>query len=132
MGPSTRNEDARRENSPVLRLGELAVRAGFLSETELQQALAEQQREAKTGRLPRQLGLILLSLGLLDEGDLIKLLSEQEKQRSLIGKTEAPPPQTGTKAGASQKGSLPVISKVPTFLARPHPGSGSPPPRRQP
>lgn len=126
MGPSTRNEDARRENSPVLRLGELAVRAGFLSESELQHALAEQQREAKTGRLPRQLGLILLSLGFLDEGDLIKLLSEQEKQRALMGKTEGP------KADGGQKGSVPLIRKVPTFQARPHPGPGSPPPPRRP
>jgi hypothetical protein len=132
MGPATRNEDARRENTPVLRLGELAVRAGFLSESELQHALEEQQREAKTGRLPRQLGLILLSLGFLSETDLIKLLSEQEKQRSRMGKTEAPHPQKGPPPGVGQKGSVPVIRNVPIFPAKPHPGSGSRPPPRRP
>jgi hypothetical protein len=82
--------------------------------------------------LPRQLGLILLSLGFLDETDLMKLLTEQEKQRSLMGNKEAPPAQTGSKAGAGQKGSGPVIRNVPTFLSRPQPGSGSPPPPRRP
>ena len=132
MGASMRSGDAGRESSPVLRLGELALRAGFLTESQLQHALAEQQREAKTGRLPRQLGLILLSLGFLDEGDLIKLLSEQEKQRALMGKTEAPPPQTESKAGAGQKGSAPLIRNVPTFPAKAPPGSARPPTPRRP
>jgi len=86
-------QDARRENGPVLRLGELALRAGLISEPQLNRALAQQQQEAKQGRLPRQLGLILLSFGFLDETDLIKLLSEQEKQKSLKGRQQAPAPQ---------------------------------------
>lgn len=69
-------EDGRR-----LRLGERALRAGLLSETQLNHALAQQAQEAKGGRLPRQLGVILLSLGFLAEEDLIALLSQQEKER---------------------------------------------------
>ena len=96
------NLDARRENGPVLRLGELAVRAGLLSEPQLNRALAQQQQEAKQGRLPRQLGLILLSFGFLDETDLIKLLSEQEKQKNLVAKMQAPAPQPSARDFAAQ------------------------------
>ena len=54
-----------------IRLGDLLVRANVISEVQLQQALAEQQRWG--GRL----GGILVRMGLLTEDLLVKALSKQ-------------------------------------------------------
>jgi hypothetical protein len=45
---------------------------------DVHQALSTQAREAAEGRLPRQLGLILLAEGLISESDLDLLLRHQE------------------------------------------------------
>jgi len=131
LGAFMQESDARREKSPPLRLGELALRAGLLSQAQLQVGLAQQQKEATSGRLPRQLGLILLSLGFLDEGDLIKLLAEQEKQRTQQGKMEAPLPQPPSKGGAGRQDPPPALKRLPTLVLRPNEESGGRPPARK-
>jgi hypothetical protein len=123
--------DARREKSPPLRLGELALRAGFLTQAQLQVGLDQQKKEATSGRLPRQLGLILLSLGFLDEENLIKLLAEQEKQRTQQAKMEAPVPQPPSKGGAGRQAPPPTLKRLPTLLLKPQEGSGGHPPARK-
>jgi len=64
------------------RLGRLAVREHLLTEEQLQEALLEQAREMAPGRLHRQLGLVLVSLGFLTVKNLAYLLVEQEKLRT--------------------------------------------------
>ena len=65
------------------RLGSLAVRMGLIRPAELQDALAEQARSIAEGKLPRQIGLILLSRGFLSETQLDQLLRQQEGERSV-------------------------------------------------
>lgn len=59
-------------------LGYLALQSGLVTPRELRRALTVQERKAAWGRLPRQLGLILFSAGVLDETDLSRLLRKQE------------------------------------------------------
>ena len=54
-----------------IRLGDLLVQAGLISEAQLQQALQDQKR---TGS---KLGRTVLDLGFIDEGRLLRALSEQ-------------------------------------------------------
>jgi hypothetical protein len=63
------------------RLGSLAVRLGLITSAQLQTALAEQARSIAEGKLPRQIGLILLSKGVLDETQLDRLVRQQEEER---------------------------------------------------
>lgn len=64
-----------------IRLGSLALRAKLVTPVQLKEALSIQAREATEGRMPRQLGLILLSMGLLTEEQLLRLLNEQQRLR---------------------------------------------------
>lgn len=59
-------------------LGYIALQSGLVTPRELRRALSVQAREAVSGRLPRQLGLILFSAGVIDESDLARLLHRQE------------------------------------------------------
>lgn len=61
-----------------IRLGTLAVNHGMVTLQDLHQALSTQAREAAEGKIPRQLGLILLSEGRISEGELDVLLRHQE------------------------------------------------------
>jgi hypothetical protein len=68
-----------------IRLGSLALRARLVTPAQLKEALSLQAREATEGRMPRQLGLILLSMGLVTEQQLLRLLNEQQKLRGRGG-----------------------------------------------
>ncbi|HZE96852.1 MAG TPA: hypothetical protein VE981_07490 [Planctomycetota bacterium] len=63
------------------RLGALALRAGMVTPDELQRAVAIQNREKIEGKLPRQLGLILLADGVVDELEISYLLCHQHTSR---------------------------------------------------
>lgn len=113
------NLDPWRKSIPAVRLGELALEHRLLSEAQLKHALGQQEEDAKKGRLPRQLGIILLSLGFLAEVDLIRLLAEQEKQRTLKEKIEASPPPMRPKDVAGRNDPPRVLKKLPPLVARP-------------
>jgi serine/threonine-protein kinase len=66
------------ENEEVL-LGQLAVKRGFISREELEEALAAQERLKAEGKT-KQLGEILTELGLLTEKQAQKLLTEQRER----------------------------------------------------
>jgi len=57
--------------TPRVRLGELLVRAGLLSDAQLEEALAEQARVGK------RLGSLLVELGLVSETQVTQILSQQ-------------------------------------------------------
>lgn len=65
-----------------LLIGNLALKAGLVTLEQLRTALAEQGRDAVQGRAPRQLGLIFLSKGWLNEAQLMGLLQEQARRRA--------------------------------------------------
>ena len=67
-----------------IRLGSLALRKGLVSPQQLREALSEQAREATEGKLPRQLGLILLGMSLISEPQLMALLAEQQKLKTRL------------------------------------------------
>jgi len=75
------SEDLETARDSALQLGSLALRAGMVSAEELKRALSTQAREAGEGKLPRQLGLILLSDGTLSEAQLEFLLLRQQTLR---------------------------------------------------
>ena len=66
------------ENEEVL-LGQLAVKRGFISREELEEALSAQERLKAEGK-SKQLGEILTELGLLTEKQAQKLLTEQRER----------------------------------------------------
>ena len=66
------------ENEEVL-LGQLAVKRGFISREELEEALSTQERMKAEGK-SKQLGEILTELGLLTEKQAQKLLTEQRER----------------------------------------------------
>ncbi|MBV8880103.1 MAG: hypothetical protein JO332_09085 [Planctomycetaceae bacterium] len=74
-------EELHAEADPELRLGSLALRAGMITEEALHRALSTQAREAIGGKLPRQLGLILLADGVLNETQLDFLIRQQQTFR---------------------------------------------------
>jgi hypothetical protein len=76
------NENLDTARDSGLQLGSLALRNGMVNAQELQRALSTQAREAREGKLPRQLGLILLSSGTLSEAQLEFLLLHQQTLRS--------------------------------------------------
>src|SRR5689334_12876466 len=57
--------------TPRVRLGELLVRAGLISGTQLEEALAEQRKNGK------RLGSLLVELGLVSETQVTQILSQQ-------------------------------------------------------
>src|SRR5262245_47086225 len=57
--------------TPRVRLGELLVRAGLISGTQLDEALAEQRKNG------RRLGSLLVELGLVSETQVTQILSQQ-------------------------------------------------------
>jgi len=66
------------------RLGTLAVSFGMVSPQQLQVALSLQAQEAARGKLPRQLGLILLAGGMITEAQLDTLLDHQQTFRQTV------------------------------------------------
>jgi hypothetical protein len=65
-----------------LLLGSLALEAKMITPEQLRLALGDQARDLDQGRAPRQLGIILLARGWLDEDQLIGLLREQAERRA--------------------------------------------------
>ena len=66
---------------PDIRLGSLALKAGVITPEQLREALGAQAREATDGKLPRQIGIILLTKGYLSPEQLSKLLQDQQSLR---------------------------------------------------
>ena len=64
-----------------IRIGSLALRAGLVTPEQIREALAIQASEAMSGRMPRQVGLILIAKGWLQPDQLAALLQQQESFR---------------------------------------------------
>ena len=75
------NEDTRQRE---LRLGTLALRFRMVTPQQLHVALSLQAQEVAAGKLPRQLGLILLAAGTITEAQLDILLSHQQTFRQTV------------------------------------------------
>ena len=56
------------------RIGEMLVEAGEVTEAQVEEALAAQQKEGGT------IGMILVKLGYLDRGVLVNMLEKQTKE----------------------------------------------------
>jgi hypothetical protein len=67
---------------PELLLGNMALKAGFVTPEQLRTALGDQARDLEEGRTPRQLGLIFLARGWLSEDQVVGLLREQAERRA--------------------------------------------------
>jgi hypothetical protein len=65
-----------------LLLGSLALEAKLVTPEQLRLALGDQARDLAQGRAPRQLGIILLVRGWLDEEQLMELLRVQAERRA--------------------------------------------------
>ncbi|MGZ5350944.1 MAG: type II secretion system protein GspE, partial [Actinomycetota bacterium] len=52
-------------------LGQILIELGYITQDQLEQALAEHQRT------PKSLGRVLIDLGMIKEGDLVRALAEQ-------------------------------------------------------
>ena len=65
-----------------LLLGNLALKTNLITPSQLREVLSIQAKEAISGRLPRQLGLILLAKGYVREDQLGALLDEQRRRRA--------------------------------------------------
>ncbi|HYF01699.1 MAG TPA: hypothetical protein VEJ18_22450 [Planctomycetota bacterium] len=70
-----------------LLLGNLALKTNVITHAQLREALSIQAKEAVAGRLPRQLGLILLAKGYIREDQLGALLEEQRRRRAGLPST---------------------------------------------
>src|SRR5688572_3971554 len=72
-------EAQQREAKLDLRLGKMAVQKGLITAAQLDEALKEQQLGVQRGRKrPRRLGVVLSSMHLLDDKQVLALLEEQE------------------------------------------------------
>lgn len=67
-----------------LLLGNLALRNQLITPQQLREVLSIQAKEAVSGRLPRQLGIILLAKGYIKEDQLGMLLDEQRRRRASL------------------------------------------------
>jgi hypothetical protein len=65
-----------------LLLGSLALEAKLITQEQLRVALGDQARDLSLNRAPRQLGIILLARGFLDEDQLMGLLRLQAERRA--------------------------------------------------
>ena len=65
-----------------LLLGSLALETRLITPEQLRMALGDQARDLSLGRAPRQLGIILLGRGWLDEDQLVGLLRLQAERRA--------------------------------------------------
>jgi hypothetical protein len=70
------------DDEKELLLGSLALEAKLITPEQLRLALGDQSRDIDQGRAPRQLGIILLARGWLDEDQLIGLLRVQAERRA--------------------------------------------------
>jgi len=84
-----------RPGDDELRLGGLALREGLVTVEQLMQALSIQAQEAKEGKLPRKIGIILLSGGLISEEQLENLLEKQIRLRTGQGPGAGDRPNKG-------------------------------------
>jgi hypothetical protein len=66
---------------PEIRLGSLALTFGMVTKAQLHEALSIQPHEIACGKMARQLELILLSKGFLDEPQLVLLVQKQQELR---------------------------------------------------
>ncbi|MEW6357686.1 MAG: hypothetical protein AB1696_15245 [Planctomycetota bacterium] len=62
------------------RFGEIAVRAGFVTDQDVHRALARQKEIASNGGNHKLIGIIMLELGMLSNAQLIHILKELEVQ----------------------------------------------------
>jgi len=69
---------------PDIRLGSLAFKAGMITAEQLREALGAQAREAMDGKLPRQIGIILMTKGYLMPEQLAQLLQNQKALRQRV------------------------------------------------
>jgi len=60
------------------RFGEVAIRLGYVSRAQVQQALAR-QRELQHQGVERLIGLVMLDLGLINNFQLVNVLKEMEQ-----------------------------------------------------
>lgn len=75
-------DEANSADERELLLGNLALKTHVITPEQLREALSIQAKEAVSGRLPRQLGLILLAKGFIREDQLGALLEEQRRRRA--------------------------------------------------
>ena len=64
--------------------GELAVKKGFASEKDIQEALHAQKEYLEKHALHKKIGSILAEKGILSEDDMEVILEEQKRQNSLM------------------------------------------------
>lgn len=64
--------------------GEVAVRLGFVTQQQVDQALAAQRRARRNGQAHKLIGMYLLEVGALTNAQLIEVLREMERQRATV------------------------------------------------
>lgn len=61
--------------------GAIAIRKGFITPAQLEEALEIQKRMDEKGEKHKLIGIILLEMGALSTSELIEVLQEMDKQR---------------------------------------------------
>jgi hypothetical protein len=64
--------------------GEIAVRLGFVTPSQVERALVTQKHAKGNGQAHKLIGMHLLVAGALTSGQLIEVLREMEKQRATV------------------------------------------------
>ncbi len=64
--------------------GEIAIRLGFVTQTQVEQALSTQKRAKGNGQAHKLIGMHLLDAGALTSAQLIEVLREMDKQRATV------------------------------------------------
>lgn len=67
--------------------GEIAIRMGFVTKAQVDEALAMQRRAKGNGQAHKLIGMHLLDAGALTNGQLIEVLREMERQRATVPAT---------------------------------------------
>jgi hypothetical protein len=66
---------------PREQFGQVAVRKGYVTQSQVTDALREQQRLTETGAAHKLIGLVMLELGILGTTELIEVLKDLEATR---------------------------------------------------
>ena len=61
------------------KFGEIALKKGFITGRQLEQALAEQEQYKAKGWVQKRIGAILLEKGFIEMGEIAETLEEQKK-----------------------------------------------------
>lgn len=77
-GKSSRQRPGRQGRPGVMPFGAIAVEKGFVEESQLREALARQQQIVDEGGKHEVLGIVMLEMGLLSNGQLIEMLKYLE------------------------------------------------------